>query len=99
MRPMTGEMIVFTRAHDPDAMPVMSAAFSRGYVNELAFSATIWNPPARKVENDTRRTASITELTSGVRPKDSERTVSRTISPTGRGFVAAYLSAAHPQKK
>src|SRR5262249_37156510 len=80
-------------------IPVINAAFSRGYANELAFKATIWKPPARNVERDASPTVSMTEPVNGARANDNDSTVNTIIRPTGRGLSAANLSAAHPQKK
>ena len=80
-------------------MPDIIAACSRGNANEPTFSATIWKPPPMKVENEISAIATGTDVVHVAAPSVSDATVRSRNRPTGLVLLAAYRSAAQPQKK
>ena len=73
--PMAFSSTKFTSDHEPDAMPDIIAACSRGNVYEPTFSATIWNPPPMNVDSEISAIAIGTDVVIVVSPSvsDSDR--------------------------
>src|SRR5688572_1015552 len=97
--PMALSSTKFTSDHDPEAIPDIIAACSRGNAYDPTFSATIWKPPPMNVEKEINAIAAGTEVVHVVIPSVRDAIVSRRNMPIGRGLLAANLSAAQPQKK
>src|SRR5215510_10125229 len=87
--PTTRSSTKLTSDHEPDAMPVIIAACSRGKAYEPTLSATIWKPPPMKVENPMSVIASGTDVVIVTSPSVRETTVSSRNMPTGRRLFAA----------
>src|SRR4030095_10421821 len=91
--------MAFRSANDPEAIPDIIAACSRGNAYDPTFNATIWNPPPMNAAHEMISMASMTEFVQVVNPNASANTVSNANSPTGRRLSAAYLSATQPHRK
>src|SRR5688572_19199009 len=88
-----------TSDQEPEAMPVIMAACSRGNENDPTFSATIWNPPPMNVDSEINAIAMGTDVVQVVKPSVSETRLKNAKNPIGRRLLAANRSAIHPQKK
>src|SRR3954453_15349958 len=82
--PMARSRRKLTSDHEPEAMPVIIAARSRGNAYDPTLRGTIWNPPPMNLDSDTSAIVSATDVVAVVKPSVSEMTVRSRNIPTGR---------------
>src|SRR5215471_5628607 len=87
--PTTRSSTKLTSDHEPDAMPVIIAACSRGKAYEPTLSATIWKPPPMNVDRPMSVIARATDDVDVVNPSVTETIVKSANIPTGRRLFAA----------
>src|SRR4249919_2578130 len=87
--PMARSSRKLTSDHEPEAMPVIMAARSRGKAYDPTLRATIWNPPPMKVDSETSAMVRATDVVAVVKPSVREMTVRSRNIPTGRRLASA----------
>src|SRR6187431_1190600 len=80
--PIARSRTKFTSDHDPEAMPDISAACSRGKEYEPTFNATIWKPPPINVDSEINAIAIDASFVHVVAPSVSDSATSRRNIPT-----------------